>query len=197
MSSQASAVSVPSATAGTNVTSSYLMQIVGGRYEASPTAVTDGQVRSLQISTTGVLQTNATQSGTWNMRLQDGAGSAVNKGQSNMAGSLPVTIASDQTAIPIKPTNGTLTDRSGATSGTPSTSTQVAAANATRKYFILQNLDTTNAVWINFTTAAAATQPSIKLNPLDVFVMEAGFVSTEAINILSAVASVNFSAKEA
>jgi hypothetical protein len=173
------------------------MQIVGGRYEASPTAVTDGQVRSLQISTTGVLQTNATQSGTWNMRLQDGAGSAVNKGQSNMAGSLPVTIASDQTAIPIKPTNGTLTDRSGATSGTPSTSTQVAAANATRKYFILQNLDTTNAVWINFTTAAAATQPSIKLNPLDVFVMEAGFVSTEAINILSAVASVNFSAKEA
>jgi hypothetical protein len=48
----------------------------------------------------------ASQSGTWNMRLQDGAGSAVNKGQGVMTASLPVVIASDQSALNIKLQDG-------------------------------------------------------------------------------------------
>lgn len=52
---------------------------------------------ALKVDGSAVVQP-ASQSGTWNMRLQDGAGSAVNKGQTTASGSLPVTIASDQVA---------------------------------------------------------------------------------------------------
>lgn len=50
------------------------------------------------VTVTGTI--NAAQSGNWNMRLQDGSGSAVNKGQTTMSGSLPVVLPSDQSAIP-------------------------------------------------------------------------------------------------
>jgi hypothetical protein len=94
---------------------------------------------------------------------------------------------------------GLLTDRSGSTSATPSTSTQVAAVNPTRKYFLIQNQGAT-AIYVNFTSAAAATG-SIKLGP-DTgsgggsYVMENGFVSSEAINVFSTAASMAFMAKE-
>lgn len=49
----------------------------------------------------------STQSGTWNMRLQDGSGTAINKGSATSANSLPVVIASDQAAIPTQQTPAT------------------------------------------------------------------------------------------
>lgn len=93
------------------------------------------------------------------------------------------------------PTGTIYTDRSGTTSGTPSTSTQVAAANQVRRYFIIQNLSSTAPIYINF-TAAAATTGSIYLAPFASYTMEASTITTEAINVLSATASVNFVAKE-
>lgn len=54
----------------------------------------------------GSFNISAVQSGTWTTRLNDGGGTSVTVGQKVMASSLPVTIASDQTAIPI---SGTVT----------------------------------------------------------------------------------------
>lgn len=92
------------------------------------------------------------------------------------------------------PATGALTDKSGTiTSG--GASQVLAAANTSRKYFFVLNLSAEN-LWINFTTAAAATQPSIKLIPGSSFVMEDSFISTEAINILGATTASPFCAKE-
>lgn len=94
------------------------------------------------------------------------------------------------------PTGTIYTDRSGTTSGTPSTSTQVAAANQSRRYFLIQNLSGTTPIYINFTSAATAGSGSIYLTPLGSYSMESSTISTEAINILATTASVSFTAKE-
>lgn len=99
------------------------------------------------------------------------------------------------TTTQVSGTTGLLIDGSGTTSGTPSTSTQVFAANPTRKYLLIQNIDTTTE-WINFTGAATAGSGSIQLLPGAAFVEEANAISTEAINILSTGASVKFTAKQ-
>lgn len=92
--------------------------------------------------------------------------------------------------------NGTFTDNSGTTSVTPSTSTTLMASNANRKYLLIQNLDTVNNIYINFTSAAANATGSLKILPGGSFVMESTFVSTEAVNVLATVASINFTAKQ-
>jgi hypothetical protein len=94
-----------------------------------------------------------------------------------------------------QPTGTIYVDRSGSTSATPSTSTQVAAYNQQRRYFIVQNLSTSATIYINFTTAAATTG-SLQLLPGGSYVMESNTITTEAINVLSTVASVPFAAKE-
>lgn len=100
------------------------------------------------------------------------------------------------TAI-IEPRNGTLTDGSGTTSGTPSTSTQIFATNSSRRYLLIENVSTTATIWINFTSAATAANGSYTLLPGGSIVQETGFVSTEVVNVLSTVASVPFTAKQA
>lgn len=90
---------------------------------------------------------------------------------------------------------GALTDRSGSIT-TGATSQQLAAALATRKYFIFQNLST-ETMWINFGVAAVADQPSISILPQASFVMETFFVSTQTINVISATTGSKFTAKEA
>jgi hypothetical protein len=92
-------------------------------------------------------------------------------------------------------TPGALIDGSGTTSASPSTSTQIFAANQGRKYLLVQNLGAT-AIYINFTNAASATN-SIYLAPNGgSFVQETNFVSTEAINVLSTGTSVAYMAKQ-
>lgn len=109
-------------------------------------------------------------------------------------------IASGIAAMPtnqmVAASQGTVTDGSGTTSGTPSTSTQVFAANSARKYLFIQNLDPTNSIWINFTGAATATNGSIQLIANAAFVQEASYISTEVLNVLSTAASVKFTAKQ-
>lgn len=91
--------------------------------------------------------------------------------------------------------NGILTNRSGSTSGTPSTSTQVAGPNSMRKYFFIQNLDLSATIFVNF-GAAADTTNSLSLVPGQAFTMEGTFIDTEAINVLSSGTSIKYAAKE-
>jgi hypothetical protein len=98
--------------------------------------------------------------------------------------------------VTVKPTAGTLIDRSGTTSGSINTSTQLAPANPNRKYLLIQNTGA-NTIWVNFTSAATASQPSIQLLMGGSFVQESSFVSQEVVNVLSATASSAFTAKEA
>jgi hypothetical protein len=86
--------------------------------------------------------------------------------------------------LPVTPTQGTLTDRSG-TITTGGTAQQLAAANTSRKYLLIQNTGNTD-LWFNFTTTAVQGQPSFKLSPGASFVMEHSYVSTEAVSILGA-----------
>lgn len=118
-------------------------------------------------------------------------------GAKTSALSTSVVLATDQAAVPIKSGNGTLTDNSGSTSATVSTSTTLMAINAARKYLLIQNLSTTATIYINFTSAASATAASIALLPLGAFVQESGFVTTELVTVLSATASVPYAAKQA
>lgn len=90
---------------------------------------------------------------------------------------------------------GTLTNASGSIA-VGATSQAVAAALATRRYFLFQNIST-ETMWINFGVAAVADQPSIAILPQASFVMEGYFVSTEAVNVISATAGSKYVAKEA
>ena len=95
---------------------------------------------------------------------------------------------------PVTPTKGTTTDRSGSiASGTVAQT--LAAANATRKYFLFVNQSAGN-MWLNFTTTATMDQPSILIVPTGSLAMEAGFVSTEAISVIGATTGQKWSAKE-
>lgn len=121
-------------------------------------------------------------------------------GSTTSAGSLPVVIASDQAAVPIKPGGGSLTDRSSTTTGSAQ---QVAAANSSRKFLIIQNQSDAD-MWISFTgTAAADTAGSFvlvaKVAPASAggsFTTDAGFCPTSAISLICASAGKRFFAQE-
>lgn len=89
----------------------------------------------------------------------------------------------------------TFVDRSGTTSVTPGTSTQIMPENLNRKYLFIQNIDDA-VIWINFTSTATAGQSSIELLPGAAFVLEGSSISTEAVNVVSQSASIPYTAKE-
>ena len=96
----------------------------------------------------------------------------------------------------ISPTGGTLTDRSG-TLTTAATSQQIAPANPSRRYLLIQNVSTTEILWVNFTAAATQAEPSIMLAANGgSLVMESSSVSTEAVNVIAATAGHPWTAKE-
>lgn len=90
---------------------------------------------------------------------------------------------------------GALTDRSGAIAA-PAASQEVAAALATRKYLLFQNLSAAD-MWLNFGIAAVQDQPSIRVAAGTGFVMEANFCSNESVNVIAAAAGGKFACKEA
>jgi len=100
-------------------------------------------------------------------------------------------------SVHIISTEGTLTDNSGTTSGTPNTSTQIMAANSSRKYLLIENLSSTDNIYINFTSSATSGPGSYVLFPGGSLTQETGFVSGEAVNVLATVASVPYTAKQA
>lgn len=92
---------------------------------------------------------------------------------------------------------GTLTDGS-TTITAGGTSQQVFAANTSRAYLICQNLDPTEDLWLNFTSAAAIlTAGSIDIKAGGgAYVMENNFVSTEAINLNATTTGHKFTCKQ-
>lgn len=91
---------------------------------------------------------------------------------------------------------GALTDGS-ANITAASVSEEIFAANATRRYLIVQNVSDTR-MWVNFGVAANAGQPSFLLPPNGGgIVFEGTFVPTDSVNILCETISKPFTAKEA
>lgn len=70
------------------------------------------------------------------------------------------------------------------------------AANATRRYLLVQNLDPAEDLWIDFTATAVMDQPSILISPLEKFIMDAGFISGEEVSVIAVTTSHAFAAKE-
>jgi hypothetical protein len=104
--------------------------------------------------------------------------------------------ASSSAAQYVRPSQGTLTDRSG-TIATGDTAQTLMAANSARKYLLIQNISDT-AMWVNFTTTAVKDSPSFLLEPSGgSIVQEGSFVSTEAVSIICATTGKKFTAKEA
>lgn len=87
-----------------------------------------------------------------------------------------------------------LIDGSG-TITTGGTAQTVFAANGSRRYLYVQN-NSTAALWINFTTAATTSQPSLEIVAGNSFVMDSSFVSTEAVSIIGATTGQTFTAKQ-
>jgi hypothetical protein len=106
-------------------------------------------------------------------------------------------VSSNNPSDTMKTQSGVLTDNSTTTSATPSTSTQIFAANSQRRYLFIQNSSASQTIYINFTSAATAGSGSIALAPLGSFVQESSFVTQEIVNVLATVASVPFTAKQA
>lgn len=94
------------------------------------------------------------------------------------------------------PAVGAFTDRSG-TIATGGAAQQIAAANTSRKYLLIQNVDTTEDLWVNFGVAAVANQPSIRLSPYGSLVLEGAFVTTQYVSVIAATTSHPYTAKEA
>ena len=98
-------------------------------------------------------------------------------------------------SVQTTPLRGTLTDRSGTTSGSANTSTTVMSANTSRNYLLFQNVSDTD-MWVNFGTAATTNQPSFKIVPNGSIVMEAGFVTTQSMTVICSATSKAYTAKE-
>jgi hypothetical protein len=171
---------------------------------AAPT-YTEGNQVLLSTDLSGRLRTLNTQIGTWNVTVNTalpagtnsigtvvlGAGAAAvgSVSVSNFPATQPV--SGTVTAAPLK---GTLTDRSGtiAAGGTAQT---LAAVNASRTYLVIQN-NSTGDLWINFTTAAVVSQPSLKLAVGATYISDPQFISTELVSIIGATTGQTYTAKE-
>lgn len=90
---------------------------------------------------------------------------------------------------------GTYTDKSG-TITTGGTAQSLAAANASRRYLMVQN-NSAGDLWINFGVTAIVGQPSIRLQPGDAWIEDGTFVNTGSVSIIGATTGQTFSAKEA
>ncbi len=105
-------------------------------------------------------------------------------GQKVSTASVPVVISSDQSPINVITTTskGSLTDHSGTVS---MVSISALAANANRKYLLIQNISA-GKIYINFGAAASTTAASVFLAANGgSFIMEGEFLSTDQIFIIA------------
>ena len=110
-----------------------------------------------------------------------------------ISGTPAVTLSGTSNAVLSSPTSSTLVDHSGTitTGGTA----QTLSAAKSRHYLFVQNLSAAN-LYINFTTTAVVTEPSIMIPPNGSFVQEGSFVSSEAVSIIGATTGQAFTAKD-
>lgn len=99
-------------------------------------------------------------------------------------------------AVTTSPKAGTITDRSGTTSATINTGTRLMNETPGRSYLFIQNVGGAD-IWVNIGGPANGGQPSIKITPNGTLVFESGFIPDTFVNVISATASVPYTAKEA
>lgn len=97
--------------------------------------------------------------------------------------------------LPDGPAIGPLTDCSGTITAGGTAQTLV-AANTGRQYLFIQNVDASEDLWFNYTTAATADKPSIRLAPRESYESSGGFVSTELVSVIAATTGHKYTAKE-
>lgn len=88
---------------------------------------------------------------------------------------------------------GVLVDRSGTASSSSST---LMPANEDRSYLFIQNVSA-GTIWINFTSDATASSPSIALGPGATYTLGTSFITTEKITVIRAgILDLSYTAKE-
>jgi hypothetical protein len=70
-----------------------------------------------------------------------------------------------------------------------SASAQLLAANANRRFLLIQNKDASGAIYLNFAGAAATLANGIKIGPGEAYESSAGWVSSAAIYAIGDIAS--------
>ena len=110
-------------------------------------------------------------------------------------GSLDVTVTGPVVTISQSNT-GSWTDRSG-TIALANTSQQLAPANVSRTYLLIENVGT-DVLWVNFGVAAVKAQPSLRLEVGAGLVLNRNdFCDIDQVNVISATAGTAYTAKEA
>jgi len=109
-------------------TAALFSQLVGAQYNTVLPTLTNGQQSALQMDSSGRLLVDIGSSPEMNVNLNQVGGAAIALGQTTMSASLPVTIASNQSAIPVTLTSTTIT---GTVAVTQSTSPWVVSGTVT------------------------------------------------------------------
>lgn len=165
--------------------------MINGQVEGQPVET----AKTVAVDSNGHLIVTSASGGSVDMNLVSVSGVAITEGQKTMAASLPVVIASDQSTLAVSNngTDGAFTDGS-TTITLGGTSQQIFAANATRKYLIIQNISDTD---MNVNFGSAATTSTMLLPSMgSSFVMEANFISNQTVNIICATTGKAFVAKQ-
>ena len=95
--------------------------------------------------------------------------------------------------VKTKPSNGTVIDRSGATTGT--SSQEVMASNESRTYLAFQNISDTT-MFVNFGASATTDDNSLRVLSGGSITFNGGWIPSQAINVICSSASKKFVAKE-
>ena len=127
----------------------------------------------------------------WTVQISDGAAELI--GQRNMAGSIPVAIASDQSAITVS-TKTDLTPSAPTVASVGVASAQAVAAAATRKGLIVRNLSNAR-ISLGFGSAAVLDR-GVTLYPRDTFEMDEYDFDLGAINAIASAAASNLAIQE-
>ena len=129
------------------------------------------------------------------VRVYDSTGTALTYASTGTAGTPSSDVITVQgitggTPLPVRPRNAAVTVTAGTTSATPSTSAQALASSTTRQYLLIQNISDTD-MYFNFGAAATTSHLLVKSGGAGI-IFEAGFVPTDAVNVICASASKSY-----
>lgn len=181
-----------------------IVQQVGGKDGSGnlqPISVdSTGKVNILNISGAVSLPTGASTAAlqsTGNTSLASiDAGIPAALGQTTMAASMPVVLASDQSIIKIVSTATSTTGSSPTAATLGVASGTVIAANAARKGLVITNTSSLSTVSLNVAGSAAVLLSGITLYPHDSWVMDQYTFTAAQIDGIASLASTNVSIQE-
>lgn len=133
------------------------------------------------------------------LTVTPGTGTTVNTlppgGQAPGASSLPVVIASDQSAVPADTVVRAVASDRGGTITAGGTAQQIMAANAARRGYSVQN-QSTGDLYINALAAATIDYHSLKIPAGSLYESPSNHVGPGAISIIGATTAAAFFARE-